>query len=92
MRQTGALWELNRLLSQKPCQTGTLAKRLLLMLIDIWLLAFIGVILASGPSIVQYRSSDVCIFYTRSVRREAASFKRPCGHRTNQRLLIGQKR
>jgi len=29
------LWEFNRFLPEKPCQTGSLAKRLLLMLIDV---------------------------------------------------------
>ena len=33
------LWEFNRFLPEKPCQTGTLVKRLLLMLIDVGLLA-----------------------------------------------------
>ena len=29
------LWEFNRFLPEKPCQTGTLAKTLLLMFIDV---------------------------------------------------------
>jgi len=52
------LWEFNRFLPEKPCQTGTLAKRLLLMLIDVEGLATICVILPSAPSVLQERSSD----------------------------------
>jgi hypothetical protein len=35
----GLLWECNRFLPEKPCQTGIVAKRLLLMLIDVGRLA-----------------------------------------------------
>jgi hypothetical protein len=60
----GVLWEFNRFLPEKPCQTGTLAKILLLMLIDIELLATICVILPPAPSVLQEVSSDACV-YTR---------------------------
>jgi hypothetical protein len=33
------LWEFNRFLPEKPCQTGIFTKRLLLMLIDVGRLA-----------------------------------------------------
>ena len=62
------LWEFNRFLPEKPCQTGTLAKRLLLMLIDVQF---------SQPSASSYlrrhpffkRSSDACVYTRGSVRR-----------------------
>src|SRR6266404_214843 len=53
----GVLWEFNRFLPEKPCQTGSLAKRLLLMLIDVTLFATIHVILPPAPSAFQ-ESSD----------------------------------
>src|SRR5205823_13804594 len=56
----GALWEFNRFLSEKPCQTGSLGKRLLLMLIDVGLPA-ICVILPPAPSLLQEDSSDACV-------------------------------
>ncbi len=59
-RTRGALWEFNRFLSEKPCQTGSLGKRLLLMLIDVGLPA-ICVILPPAPSLLQEDSSDACV-------------------------------
>src|SRR6266852_7111698 len=64
----GVLWEFNRFLPEKPCQTGSLAKRLLLMLIDVQLLAAIHVILPPAPSIFQ-ESSDAGVYTRGSVRR-----------------------
>ena len=52
------LWKFNRFLPEKPCQTGTLTKRLLLMLIDVGLLPAICVILPPAPSVFQEDSSD----------------------------------
>src|SRR5713226_5767201 len=62
------LWKFNRFLPEKPCQTGTLAKRLLLMLIDVGLPA-ICVILPPAPSVLQEDSSDACVYIRGSVRR-----------------------
>jgi hypothetical protein len=62
------LWKFNRFLPEKPCQMGTLAKRLLLMLIDVGLPA-ICVILPPAPSVLQEDSSDDCVFTRGSVRR-----------------------
>jgi hypothetical protein len=62
------LWEFNRFLPEKPCQTGSLAKRLLLMLIDVQLLAAIHVILPPAPSVFQ-ESSDAGVYTRGSVRR-----------------------
>ena len=39
------LWEFNRFLAEKPCQTGTLVKRSLLRFIDVDFSQVIGVIL-----------------------------------------------
>ena len=36
------LWEFNRFLPEKPCQTGTLVKKLLLMLINVGVLAAVS--------------------------------------------------
>jgi len=47
------LWKFNRFLPEKPCQKGIVAKTLLLMLIDVALLATIGIILPRAPSAVQ---------------------------------------
>jgi hypothetical protein len=47
------LWKFNRFLPEKPCQTGIFAKTLLLMLIDVALLATIGIIQPRAPSAVQ---------------------------------------
>ena len=63
------LWEFNRFLPEKLCQTGTLAKRLLLMLIDVERLAAICVILPPAPSVLQEGSSDACVYPRGSVRR-----------------------
>ena len=41
----GVLWEFNRFLPEKPCQTGTLVKRSLLRFIDVDFSQAIGVIL-----------------------------------------------
>jgi hypothetical protein len=62
------LWEFNRFLPEKPCQTGSLAKRLLLMLIDVTLFATIHVILPPAPSVFQ-ESSDAGVYTRGSVRR-----------------------
>jgi len=62
------LWKFNRFLPEKPCQTGTLAKTLLLMLIDVRLPA-ICVILPPAPSVLQEDSSDACVNTRGSVRR-----------------------
>ena len=62
------LWEFNRLLPEKPCQTGTLVR-----LIDVELLATICVILPPAPSVLQEGSSegssDACVYTRGSVRR-----------------------
>src|ERR1700730_13941304 len=77
------LWKFNRFLPEKPCQTGTLPKRLLLMLIDVGLPA-IRVILPPAPSVFQ-ESSDPGV-YTRGSVRRASGFvvcwacSRPCSH------------
>jgi len=47
---------------------GTLAKRLLLMLIDVGLLAM-HVILPPAPSVLQEGSPDACVYTRGSVRR-----------------------
>jgi hypothetical protein len=62
------LWKFNRFLPEKPCQTGTLAKTLLLMLIDVPLPA-ISLILPRAPSVLQEDSSDACVYTRGSVRR-----------------------
>jgi hypothetical protein len=62
------LWKFNRFLPEKPCQTGTLAKTLLLMLIDVGLLA-ICVTLPPAPSVLQEGSPDACVYKRGSVRR-----------------------
>ncbi len=62
------LWKFNRFLPEKPCQTGTLAKTLLLMLIDVRLSA-ICVILPPAPSVLQEDSSGACVNTRGSVRR-----------------------
>ncbi len=58
------LWKFNRFLPEKPCQTGPLAKRLLLMVIDVGLPA-ICVILAPVPSLLQADGSEPLCLYTR---------------------------
>ncbi len=63
------LWEFNRFLPENPCQTGTLAKTLLLRLIDVELLAIICVILPPAPSVLQEGSSHPCVYTRGSVRR-----------------------
>jgi hypothetical protein len=62
------LWKFNRFMPEKPCQTGTLVKRLLLMLIDIRFPA-ICVILPPAPSVLQEGSSEACVDTRGSVRR-----------------------
>ena len=79
------LWDFNRFLPEKPCQTGTLAKTLLLMLIDVVILAFIDCHLSAGRSVAQGHSSDAWASHTRSVRRRAASFSR-----ANRKLSQGK--
>jgi hypothetical protein len=69
LRRTRVLWEFNRFLPEKPCQTGTLAKTLLLMLIDVERLATICVILPPAPSVLQEGGSDACVYTRGSVRR-----------------------
>jgi hypothetical protein len=63
------LWEFNRFLPEKPCQTGALLKTLLLRLIGVELLATICVILPPAPSVLQEGSSDACVYTRGSVRR-----------------------
>src|SRR5882757_5663941 len=46
------------LLPAKPCQTGTLVKRLLLMLINVGVLRTGCIILPPAPSVLQEGSSD----------------------------------
>ncbi len=71
------LWNLNRFWSQKPCQTGRLAKRLLLMLIELLLLATLCVILAPAPSVLKEgRSTRVSIH----AKASAAKPLRSNGH------------
>jgi hypothetical protein len=48
------LWKFNRFLPEKPCQTGTLLKTLLLKLIDVELLATICVILPPARRLCLY--------------------------------------
>jgi hypothetical protein len=57
------------ILPEKPCQTGTLAKRLLLMLIDAERLATICIILPPAQSVLQEGSSDASVYTRGSVRR-----------------------
>jgi len=63
------LWKFNRFLPEKPCQKGIVAKTLLLMLIDVALLATIGIILPPALSVVQGGSSEACVYIRASVRR-----------------------
>jgi hypothetical protein len=67
------LWVLNRLWSQKACHTRSLAKNVLLMLIDLSLPTTTYVILPPAPSVLQGGSSDACVYTRESVCREAAS-------------------
>ena len=55
----GVLWQFNRFLPEKPCQTGTLLKTLLLTLIDVEAL--------SHPSASSYGRQHP--FFKRAVRR-----------------------
>jgi len=55
------LWEFNRFLPEKPCQTGTLVKRLLLILINVGVLATSCIILPPAPSVLQEGSFDACV-------------------------------
>jgi hypothetical protein len=66
-------WEFNRFLPEKPCQTGSLAKRLLLMLIDVQLLAAIYVILPRRHPLFKRVPTLVSIHAVASAAR-AASF------------------
>jgi hypothetical protein len=52
--------EIHRFLPEKPCQTESLAKRLLLILIDVGLLA-IRVIPPPPPFLLHEDSSDACV-------------------------------
>jgi len=63
------LWEFNRFLPEKPCQTGTLLKTLLLRPIGAEFLVTICVILPPAPSVLQEGSSDACVYTRGSVRR-----------------------
>jgi len=63
------LWEFNRFLPENPCQTGTLAKTLLLIFIDVAILATISIILPPAPSVLQEGSPDACVYTRGSVRR-----------------------
>ena len=69
----GVLWEFNRFLPEKPCQTGTLLKTLLLRPIGAEFLVTICVILPPAPSVLQEGSSegssDACVYTRGSVRR-----------------------
>ena len=58
------LWEFNRFLPEKPCQTGILAKRFLLMLIDVELLATIRIILPRRHPLFKGQFRGLCL-YTR---------------------------
>jgi hypothetical protein len=88
------LWEFNRFLPEKPCQTGILLETLLLRLIDVEVLATICVILPPAPSVLQEGSSDACV-YTRGSVRRASGFvltgKPEFGRATPVRTLIGGK-
>jgi hypothetical protein len=90
----GVLWEFNRFLPEKPCQTGTLAKSLSLILIDVELLATICVILPPAPSILQEASSDACV-YTRAasaaerLRSDGQLGTNPC---VSHRKVVGKSR
>ena len=64
----GMLWNFNRLSPEKPCQAETLAKNVLLMLIDVRLQA-ICAILPPAPSVLQEDSLDACVYTRGSVRR-----------------------
>ena len=76
----GMLWKFNRFLPEKPCQTGTLAKTLLLMLIDVVVLAFIWIIVARGgllfKTTVQTTVSNACISHALASAARAASLSR----------------
>jgi hypothetical protein len=81
------LCQLHRLWPQKPCQTGSFAKRLLLMFIDILLPCNHLRDLIPAPSVLQEKSSDGkssdAVSITRArVCREAASFQRARRKRT----------
>src|ERR1700693_1397778 len=65
------LWNLNRFWSQKPCQTGLLAKRVLLILIELLLLATICVMFPSSPAVLQEGSSTLA-----SIHAKASAAKR----------------
>src|SRR5713101_366100 len=69
----GVLWEFNRFLPEKLCQTGTLLKTLLLRPIGAEFLVTICVILPPAPSVLQEGSSegssDACVYTRGSVRR-----------------------
>ena len=64
----GVLWEFNRFLPEKPCQTGTLAKTLLLIFImeQLWRHLHRP---TSGPTRFSRGQSDACIYTRGSVRR-----------------------
>jgi hypothetical protein len=59
------LWEFNRFLPEKPCQTGTLAKNDIIDFHHVAILSIICVILPPAPSLLQEDSSDALGLYTR---------------------------
>jgi hypothetical protein len=81
----GALWEFNRFLPEKPCQTGLSPKKLLLQLIDVALRATMCGILPPAPFVLQEDSSDACV-YTRGSVRRASGFV-PTGFEEVDRIV-----
>ena len=69
----GTLCNLNRLWPQKPCQAGSLAEILLLIVIDILVLCNHLRYPTSATSVLQEGRSDACVYTRESVCREAAS-------------------
>ena len=83
------LWNLNRFWTQKPCQTGRLAKRLLLILIELLLLATICVILPPAPSVLQEGRSTLASIHAKA---SAAKRLRSNAHLGSKRLACARRR
>ena len=80
------LWKFNRFLPEKPRQTGTLAKTLLLMLIDVGLPA-ICVILPPVPSVLQEDSSGAWVYTRGSVLGEYRWASYPANNGANHNAV-----
>jgi hypothetical protein len=68
------LWEFNRFLPEKPCQTGTLAKNVIIDFHHVAVLAAIRVILPPAPSVLQEDNSDAWVYNAAASAARAASF------------------